>query len=404
MNDLSRRPAPSTVDETLDSIRARTRPLQAERISLAQARGRVLREAVRADADQPPFDRSSMDGYAVRLDDPADRLRVMDHIRAGDWKPGELKPGEAVQIATGGALPCDGLQVVMKEDVRVEGDEVILVDRDTERNIRFKGEDAAAGQVLIGEGTTLGPGALALMASVGCVTPSVTRLPRVLHLATGNEIIPPDQTPAPGQIRDSNSTLVRAFLEPFGIEPQQVCTGEDRSSIQSAIRNLQSAIGNADLLLISGGASVGEHDFTRALLEEAGYTLHIQRTTARPGKPMIFGSRDPVVAFGLPGNPLAHFVCLNLYVRQALRGFSGADTAPGFLEGILADDSCAEANDRETLWPARTAIVEGEVRVSLLRWQSSGDLTSLANANALVRIPPGQGPLSRGARLRFLPT
>jgi molybdopterin molybdotransferase len=245
---------------------------------------------------------------------------------------------------------------------------------------------------------------LALMASVGCDRPSVTRLPRVLHLATGNEIVAPDRKPERGQIRDSNTTLVRAFLGQFGITPEQMRVSEDRASIQSAIRNPQSALGRWDLLLVSGGASVGEHDFTRLLLEEAGYSIHVQRTTTRPGKPMIFGSRDGSVAFGLPGNPLAHFVCLHLYVRQALWRFSGATDAPDFCVGVLAADLAAEANERETLWPARLEMVEGQVRLTLLRWQSSGDLTSLSAANALVRIPPNAGPLSRGARLFFLPT
>jgi molybdopterin molybdotransferase len=391
------------VDETIATIREHCQALAVEQVPLDQAARRVIREPVRADTDQPPFDRSAVDGYAVRREDRSASFRIVDRLRAGDWKPRELQPGEAVQIATGGALPCDGLQVVMKEDARVEADRLVVVQRDDARHIRFRGEDASAGAVLIQPGTVARPGVLALMASVGCARPRVTRLPRVLHLATGNEIVAPDRKPERGQIRDSNTTLVRAFLGQFGITPEQMRVSEDRASIQSAIRNPQSALGRWDLLLVSGGASVGEHDFTRSLLEEAGYSIHVQRTTTRPGKPMIFGSRDGSVAFGLPGNPLAHFVCLHLYVRQALWRFSGATDAPDFCVGVLAADFAAEANERETLWPARTEMAEGEVRLTLLRWQSSGDLTSLSAANALVRIPPNAGPLSRGFRLFFLP-
>jgi len=404
VNTQTKQKRPTTVDETIAVIRERCQPLDVEPIALADALGRVLREPVRADADQPPFDRSAMDGYAVRLDDDSESFRVVDRIRAGDWKPRELQPGEAVQIATGGALSGDDLQVVMKEDVRVEGDRIVILDRDAERYIRFRGDDARAGDVLVEAGAQLGPGALALLASVGCTEPTVTRLPRVLHVATGNEIVPPDQQPARGQIRDSNSTLVRAFLARFGVVPKQSRVAEAREAIQSAIRNLQSAMGDADLLLISGGASVGEHDFTRGLLEELGYTIHVSRTTTRPGKPLIFASNGNAVAFGLPGNPLAHFVCLNLYVRQALWRFSGENRSPEFCPGVLSEDAAVDVNDRETLWPARMELAEGEARLTLLRWQSSGDLTSLATANALVRVPPNQGPLSRGARLPFLPT
>jgi molybdopterin molybdotransferase len=234
--------------------------------------------------------------------------------------------------------------------------------------------------------------------------PTVTRQPRVLHLATGNEIVSPEQTPARGQIRDSNTTLVRAFLEQFGVQPHQLRVPEDRAAIPSALRAAHSALEGVDLLLISGGASVGEHDFTRSLLEELGYAIHVSHTTTRPGKPLIFGTRGNTAAFGLPGNPLAHFVCLNLYVRQALWRFSGETRPPDFSLGKLAVDVAVGANERETLWPSRVEWMGGAAHLTLLRWQSSGDLTSLATANALVRVPPNQETLSRGTRMAFLST
>jgi len=394
---------PATVDETITFIRECCTALEPERVPLAEASGRVLREPVLAPEDQPPFDRSSVDGFAVRLDDASKRFHIVDRIRAGDWKPRQLQPGEAVQIATGGALTGDGLQVVMKEDARASGDEVEILQRDNDRNIRFRGEDARTGTQLVSAGTQLSPGALALLASIGHTQPLVTRLPRVLHVATGNEIVPPEQTPQTGQIRDSNTTLVRSFLQSHGVTPQQVRVGEDRSAIDSALHAPRSAFA-PDLLLISGGASVGEHDFTRSLLADLGYTIRISRTTTRPGKPLIFATRGNAVAFGLPGNPLAHFVCLNLYVRMALRGFSGATEADGFVNGLLADDFTAEANARETLWPARMTQRDGGVWLTPLAWRSSGDLTALATANALVRIPSGCGKVARGTKLEFVPT
>ncbi len=392
---------PAGVDETISLIRECSAALDVERVPLAQAWGRVLREPVLAAEDQPPFDRSSVDGYAVRLDDSSRRFRMVDRIRAGDWKPRVLRAGEAVQIATGGALPADGLQVVMKEGVHVEGNEVVVIERDPERNIRFRGEDARAGSTLVAAGRRLSPGAAALLASAGAVEPAVTRLPRVLHVATGNEIVPPERTPSRGQIRDSNSTLVRAFFGQRGINALQIRAAEEKEAIQSAIRNPRPA---PDLLLVSGGASVGEHDFTRGLLEECGYTIRISRTTTRPGKPLIFATRGSALAFGLPGNPLAHFVCLNLYVRAALEGFSGDSQPTTFAEGELAETFEAGANARETLWPARMTIAAGAVKLIPLPWRSSGDLTALATANALVRIPPDAGSTAAGAKLAFLPS
>jgi len=374
-------------------------PLDAERVSLAEAGGRVLREPVGAPDDQPPFDRSSVDGFAVRQTDRASTFRIVDEIRAGDWKPRVLQPEEAVRMATGGALPGEGLRVVMKEDAQVEADRLTVLRHDDERHIRFRGEDARAGQVLVEVGAILSPGALALLASVGCARPLVTRLSRVRHIATGNEIVPPDQMPERGQIRDSNSTLVRAFLGQSGIEVEQLRAGEDKDAIQSAIANRQSPI---DLLLISGGASVGEHDFTRQLLEEAGFTIHISKTTARPGKPLIVAQRGNTLAFGLPGNPLAHFVCLNLYVRAALEAFAGQSARTAFVPGALAADLATDGNTRETFWPARWLLQDGSVMLTPLRWSSSGDLTALATANALIRVTAGLEQFQRGSRVEFV--
>jgi molybdopterin molybdotransferase len=345
-----------------------------------------------------------VDGYAVRLGDPASRFRVVDEIRAGEWELRRLQPGEAGRIATGGALPGEDLLVVMREDAQREGEFAVLLRRDAERNIRFRGEDARTGKLLVPAGTVLRPGTLALLASVGCARPSVTRLPRVLHVATGNEIVPPGRSPARGQIRDSNSTLVRAFLAGWGIVLEQRRVAEDAESVASGLRPPSSGIAAPDLLLISGGASVGEHDFTRRVLETLGFTVYVSKTATRPGKPLIVAHRGTTLAFGLPGNPLAHFVCLHLHVRAALRFLTGAAPLRLFYAGQLAVDLQAGGNARETFWPGCWNLREGTARLTPLRWGSSGDLTSLATANALIRVPAGAATIAAGARVEFMPT
>jgi molybdopterin molybdotransferase len=397
----SRAAAAHSASEVVTLLRELCQPLATERVTLAEAKGRVLREMVCAQEDQPSFDRSAVDGYAVRWEDAGTSFVIVDELRAGDWKPRRLQPGEAVRIATGGALPCAGLQVVMKEDVSVGQGKVTVLKRSNDRNIRFRGEEAKAGHKLVDEGIVLQPGALGLLASVGCFQPLVTRLPRVLHLATGNEIVPPDQVPERGQIRDSNSTLVQAFLAQWRIIPEQRREAEDVGQIQSVI---QSAKPGIDLLLISGGASVGEHDFTRRMLAEAGFTIHVSKTTARPGKPLIVAQRGNTLAFGLPGNPLAHFVCLNLYVRTALEAFTVQSARTAFAHGVLAADLLAEGNTRETFWPARWLLQEGSALLTPLRWSSSGDLTALAMANALIRVTAGMEHFPRGSRVEFVRT
>jgi len=393
-----------TLDEVLALVRSGSQRLEAEPIALAEATGRVLQAAICAREDQPAFDRSAVDGFAVRLDDPAQEFRIVDEIRAGDWKPRDLALGEAVRIATGGALPGDGLQVVMKEEARVNGDRVRMERRVDARFIRLRGEDCRAGEVLVEEGTRLQPGSVALLASLGVARPRVTRLPRVLHLATGNEIVPPDQTPQRGQIRDSNSTLVRAFLSQWGIGPHQLRVPEDKAAALAAITNSSLPIADADLLLVSGGASVGERDFTRAMLEELGFQVQLCKTNTRPGKPLIVAQRGRTLAFGLPGNPLAHFVCLNLFVRAALEKFLGLPERAPFATAVLAENLEGDRNARETLWPAQVRCVNGRMAAMPLRWSSSGDLTSLARANALLRVPPGAGLLLAGTEIPFATT
>jgi molybdopterin molybdotransferase len=390
-----------SAEQVIALVNEISQPLAAERVSLNDAAGRVLREPVCAPEDQPPFDRSAMDGFVVRLDDPGLEFRVVDEIRAGDWKPRELQRGETICISTGGALPGDNLQVVMKEYVQADGDTIRIAQRSNSRNIRFRGEDARAGQVLVESGTTLQPGTLALLASVGQAKPLVTRIPRVWHLATGNEIVAPEQTPQRGQIRDSNSILVRAFLKHWHVEPEQQRLPEDESAVRAA---LGEAIDPLDLLLISGGASVGEHDFTRRLLEHFGFEILASKTSLRPGKPLIVARRGNAIAFGLPGNPLAHFVCLSLFVRVALDKFSGGGPANIFQRGTLATTLASDRNARETFWPARHECRDGRIQLTPMHWRSSGDSTSLAMANALVRVAPGAADLEAGAEVEFVPT
>lgn len=394
---------PRSLDEALADIRARGVPLPPERVPLTNALGRVLRETVCAPEDLPPFDRSAVDGYAIRRDDTANEFRVVDNLRAGDWRPRELQVGEAVRIATGAALPGPGLQVVMQEDTQREGDGVRLLRRSSQAlHIRFRGEDVSRGRPLVPTGTRLNPGALAVLASVGHIEPLVSPRLRVLHLATGDEVIPPDQKPGPGQIRDSNSILVRSLLCGWPCEVESRRLPED---LESAWRQLdEGCAARADVLLVSGGASVGEHDHTRALLERLGFEIVFSQIAVRPGKPTLFGMNAGRVAFGLPGNPLAHFVAFHLEVATALARLLGAAETPQFRRGHLAADLHDDKPcSRETLWPARLEWLGAAPRLRPLVWRSSGDPTCLAEVSALLRVPPNTIELAAKTEVAFLP-
>jgi molybdopterin molybdotransferase len=389
-----------SLDEAMAEIRSRCQPLPAVAAPLAEALGRVLRETVCAPEDMPPFDRSARDGYAVLSTDAAEVFNVVDTLHAADWKPRSLQPGQAARVATGSALPCGGLRVIMQEHVERDGDRIRVLKKERAGNIRLRGEDAKAGQPLVQAGARLDAGALALLASAGCARPLVSPRPRVAHFTTGDELVPPHQTPGPGQIRDSNSILIRGLLQNIPCDLEQAHLPED---FETAWRQLDlKRLAPVDLILVSGGASVGDRDFTRPLLERLGFEIIFTQVNVRPGKPLIFGVDGGRAAFGLPGNPLSHFVCFHFAVALALARLAGGEP-PAFLRAPLADKLDDEPCPRETLWPARLEWSAGSPRLRPLPWASSGDLTCLPSANALVRVPANRGSLPAGAAVDFLP-
>jgi molybdopterin molybdotransferase len=393
-----------------------------------------LRETICAPEDLPPVDRSTRDGYAIRADDASKTFSVVDTIHAADWKPRQLKPGEAVRVATGAVLPCGGLRVVMQEHVERDGDKLHVVRRENSTNIRLRGEEVRQGQPLVSAGTKLNAGALAILATVGNVNPLVSPRLRILHFTTGDEIVTPDQTPKPGQIRDSNSILIRGLLQNFPCDVEQGHLPENFEAAMSEIAAHKPGIESAGVLLVSGGASVGEKDFTRVLLEQLGFEIVFSQINLRPGRPLIFGVNGPRVAFGLPGNPLSHFVCFHFAVATALACLTGGEP-PKFLRGQLAEKLDDKPCPRETLWPARLEWRVGQTFLSAssgdfpvacadnantgqecpanqqtgmsalhpLKWASSGDITCLAAANALVRVPANCASLYNGTTVDFLP-
>ncbi len=388
-----------SVDALWQLLDAAATPLAPQPVPLAEAAGLVLAQPLRADADQPEFDRSAMDGFAIAHAAGPGTFRV-----AGQTLPGEAAPaappsaGEAWRIYTGSAL-APGVRVVKQEEATLEGEQLHIAQISGPDHVRRRGSAVRNGAELLPAGCVLTPARLAIAAGAGCVEPLVIPRPRVVHLTTGSEIVPPHAQPGPGQIRDTNGPLIAALLAEAGVP--LAARAHATESVEEGLATLR-AMGEADLLLISGGASVGQYDGSAALLEALGYTLRCRAVASRPGKPLLFATRGRQLAFGVPGNPVSHFVVFALFIRRVLAALLG-QPRPALLSAVLEPGAPLVADARETFWPAHATPTTHGWRATPLPWLDSGHLAALSGVNALLRLAPGTPPPQPGEVAPFLP-
>jgi molybdopterin molybdotransferase len=376
------------VEEAVARALAALRPLPAEQVGLDRARGRVLAEPVRARLTKPPVAVSAMDGYAVRAADTARAgatLRIVATVAAGSAYDGVLGEGEAARIFTGAPLPAGADAVLIQENadadgVRVTAREAVAAGR----WVREAGLDFRAGDVGLEAGRRMGPREIGLAAAMNVPWLRVRRRPRVAILGTGDEVVMPGDPMGPNQIVSSNSLALAALVEEAGGEP--VGLGIARDDPESLRAHVAGAAG-ADLLIISGGASVGEHDLVRPVLEPEGLVLDFWKIAMRPGKPLMFGSYRGVPTFGLPGNPVSTVVCGLLFVQPAIRALLG-DATPDRRRrrGVLARDLPAN-DDRQDYLRARIVEERGPA-VDPMGAQDSSMMATLARADCLAIRPP----------------
>jgi molybdopterin molybdotransferase len=380
------------VEDVWDLIDGYCAALPPERVRLVDALGCTLAADAVADADAPPFDRSTVDGYAIRRADAAEEFLLVGTIAAGDADGRMPGAGEAVRIFTGAALPGPGLQVIMQEDATSDAGRVRFTRRGAEGNFRPRGEDVRAGETLLRRGGKLGPVELAMLASIGEAMPLVVRRPRILHFTSGNEIVAVEEVPGPGMIRNSNATLIRALASGFPTADfAHVHLPDDAARAWELIEATEP--GTFDVVLFSGGASVGDHDHTRGHLEQLGFEIRCSQVNVRPGKPLILATGAGRTAFGLPGNPVSHFVCFHLFVARALARLAGREPR-SLAEATLAAEIPGRPTSRVTFWPAQG--------LAPVPWNSSGHLASLVGVDALVRVPAQAGLPKAGESVQIL--
>ncbi|HLW78272.1 MAG TPA: gephyrin-like molybdotransferase Glp [Terriglobia bacterium] len=410
---LSYGEAASVVDSHARQFALRPRPV--ERVDLALAAGRVLAEPVRADRDQPPFPRSTRDGYACRAADAATHgfLLVAGTVRAGEVPAGPLPPGATWEIMTGAPVPEGADAVIMLEHVETDGCRIRLSSGRSVRpedNIVARGGEAREGDVVLASGTRLAAPHIAAAASCGYPILQVFARPRVAILTTGDELVPVAEQPGPGQIRNSNAPMLAAMVTAAGGKPMILPRAADSAE---ALDVAIDQAANADLLLVSGGVSAGRYDLVEDAMTRAGAEFHFSGVRIQPGKPAVFGQVPrgggdaPRIQpfFGLPGNPISSAATFLLFVAPVLAAQAGAMTpVPRFALVRLAKD-CNGKPGLTRFVPAHCDFnpPPGEPpTVAAVPWQGSGDLTAFAQSNCFLVVPEGPDGLHAGEIVRIL--
>lgn len=383
------------LDEAIATVLARVEPLAAEPVALEAAAGRVLAADAVALVDLPPFDSSAMDGFALRSPDTPGRLPVVARIAAGRPALRPLPAGKAMAIATGGVVP-DGADAVVPLENATEADGEIDVGAVAAgTHVRRRGGDAAAGQTVIVAGTRLGPAQMGALAAAGVAEVRCALRPRVAVLATGTELRAPGEPLAPGEIYEANGTLLAAAAAAQGAHVERIEPVEDDERAHRAA--LEHALG-ADVVITSGGVSVGPHDLVRRVAGGLGVEEIFWRVAVKPGKPVSFGVRGRTLLFGLPGNPVSTLVGFELFVRPALRALEGeCEPGPRFERERLAL-SVRRNEARDELVRAR----RGADGLEPLTGQDSHMIVRAAEADALVLVRRGEGELAAGETVEFL--
>jgi molybdopterin molybdotransferase len=389
-----------TIDDALERVLEHAQLLPTESIPLGDASGRVLAEPALARTDLPPFASSAMDGFAVRAEDTPGNLPIADRVAAGQPASGPLAPGAAAAIATGGVVP-EGADAVVPVELVVERDgRVEIPDRlEPAMHIRPRGGDVHTGEPVVAAGVRLGAAQIGALAAAGVGEVICTRRPRVSVLATGTELRAPGADLDPGEIYESNRPMLAAMLARFGAEIELLpIVADDEDAHRGALeRGLA-----AEVLVSSGGVSMGPHDLVRRIEAELGVEEQFWGVAVKPGKPLSFGVRGPTLVFGLPGNPVSALVGSLVFVGPALLAMQGAtDVGPAYEHGRAAVSLHRNEHRDEFVRARRTATDTGVV-LEPVSGQESHMIVRAASADALIHVPRGDGRIDADSPVRYL--
>lgn len=396
------------VSEAIQIVLDQTPTLSTEKVSLEQALGRVLAEDIFADTDLPPFDRSQMDGYAIRAEDVAKvpvTLKIAGESAAGRGWHHPMNKGEAVRIMTGAPVPegADSVQQVELTHELEDGSAVEILEKvSAGRSVVKRGDEIKRGEKVLSAGELIHAGMVAMLASFGYALVKVGKRPRVAVLGTGTELVPADQEPGQDQIRDSNNFSIAAYAQQAGALIERLpLAGDDALLLK---RQISEASERSEVVITSGGVSVGRYDFTKTALKELKAEVFFERVALRPGKPTVF-ARLPsgALVFGLPGNPVSVAVTFNLFARAAILKMQGAAETQLRTAIAVLKKPAKGARERESYLPAQlVADTRGQLGATPLRWGGSSDFVGFARATALIVIPKDNGVVEADSLVKVL--
>lgn len=382
-----------TVKKALKIILDHTKILGNEEIHISESLGRILAEKIYADADSPPFDKSSMDGFAIKSSDSSETFEVIEDIPAGFVPQKKITKGKCTRIMTGAIVPQGADLVVPKEyTIQIKEDKIQIAKFPQKSNISKKGENIKKGHVSIFSKSIIRPQEIAIMATTGKTTVKVFKLPKVSVISTGSELVEPTDIPNNGQIRNSNSYMLLAQLKQLGINATYLGIAKDNFAI--TIDLIKKGIDQSDILILSGGVSVGDYDFVKEALEKHGVEILFDKIAIKPGKPTIFAIKEGKYIFGLPGNPVSAFIAFELFVVPFIEKLTNAHIIDKFKKIKLGEDFERKKADREEYRPV---IIFGNTdpHIYSTKFHGSGDIYSLG-VTGLMKIEKGVKRIKKG--------
>ena len=364
--------------------------LNTEQVSFSESVNRVLAEDVKSDIEMPPFDKSAVDGYACKAEDLDLLLEIIEVVQAGQTPLKTVENGQCTHIMTGAPVPKGADTVVMVEYTEVENNKVSIQRKQSKSNISYRAEDVKEGQTVLKKGILIKPQHIAVFASVGYTNVLVYRKPKVGIISTGDELVEPNEKPGLSKIRNSNGHQLMAQVANMGAKPTNYGIAKD--TYEDTFNIVTKALAENDVILLTGGVSVGEFDFVPEVLEKAGVNILFDSIAVTPGKPTTFGKSDNKFCFGLPGNPVSSFVQFELLTKPFLFGLMGYDFKAPEIKLPIAEDYSRKRTTRKAYIPVH--IITGEVK--RVEYHGSAHIHALSSADGLIYFPVGKETLKKG--------